>query len=139
MCNTSSCPAGFFTLSFPKNTFSKLVLSILLRLVILFVIDACAIPHHLLLASSPPTISLQKQAKEEQVEDLVVHVGKFSYKDPEFDNMMKPIVPYDMPFHYRNKMEFSIGPKRWLPKMQLLERSKDDNVYALWLHAPGFF
>ncbi|XP_023751723.1 uncharacterized protein LOC111900071 [Lactuca sativa] len=81
----------------------------------------------------------QVRAKEEQVRDLVVHVGKFSYKDPDFNNMMKPIVPCDMQFHYRNKMEFSFGPKRWLPKEQLLERSEDANVYALGLHAPGFF
>ncbi|KVH97974.1 Nucleic acid-binding, OB-fold [Cynara cardunculus var. scolymus] len=81
----------------------------------------------------------QVRAKEDQVRDLVVHVGKFSFKDPEFDNVMKAIVPCDMQFHYRNKMEFSFGPKRWLPKEQLHERSEDANVYALGLHAPGFF
>lgn len=46
----------------------------------------------------------QVKAKEEQVRDLVVHVGKFSFKDPEFKNVMKPIVPCDMQFHYRNKV-----------------------------------
>lgn len=46
----------------------------------------------------------QVRAKEEQVRDLVVHVGKFSYRDPEFENVMKPIVPCDMQFHYRNKV-----------------------------------
>lgn len=81
----------------------------------------------------------QVRAKEEQVRDLVVHVGKFSYKDPEFDDVMKTIVPCDMQFHYRNKMEFSFGTKRWLPKEQLQERGEDANVYALGLHAPGFF
>ncbi|XP_076902420.1 uncharacterized protein LOC143557172 [Bidens hawaiensis] len=81
----------------------------------------------------------QVKAKEEQVRDLVVHVGKFSYKDPEFENVMKPIVPCDMQFHYRNKMEFSFGPKRWLPKEKLADKSEDANVFSLGLHAPGFF
>ncbi|PWA50800.1 RNA methyltransferase family protein [Artemisia annua] len=81
----------------------------------------------------------QVRAKEEQVRDLVVHVGKFSLKDPEFENVMKPIVPCDMQFHYRNKMEFSFGTKRWLPKEQLLDKSQDANFYSLGLHAPGFF
>ncbi|KAI3802723.1 hypothetical protein L1987_30864 [Smallanthus sonchifolius] len=82
----------------------------------------------------------QVRAKEEQVRDLVVHVGKFPYKDAEFENVMKPIVPCDMQFHYRNKMEFSFGPKRWLPKEQLADKSEDaSNVFSLGLHAPGFF
>nr|GEU66848.1 RNA methyltransferase family protein [Tanacetum cinerariifolium] len=81
----------------------------------------------------------QVRAKEEQVRDLVVHVGKFSFKDPEFENVMKPIVPCVMQFHYRNKMEFSFGTKRWLPKEQLLDKSQDANFSSLGLHAPGFF
>lgn len=46
----------------------------------------------------------QLRAKEGQVRDLVVHVGKFSDKDPEFAGIMKPIVPCDIQFHYRNKV-----------------------------------
>ncbi|KAH1207525.1 putative RNA methyltransferase CT0009 [Glycine max] len=41
-------------------------------------------------------------------------------------------------------MEFSFGPRRWLPKELLQDRRADDDVgnnenYALGLHAPGFF
>ncbi|PHT47312.1 hypothetical protein CQW23_11520 [Capsicum baccatum] len=81
----------------------------------------------------------QLKAKEQQVHDLVVHVGKFSVQDPEFAGAMKPIVPCDIQFHYRNKMEFSFGPKGWVPAEQLQENSTDECGYALGLHAPGFF
>uniref|UniRef100_M0ZRC0 RNA m5u methyltransferase n=1 Tax=Solanum tuberosum TaxID=4113 RepID=M0ZRC0_SOLTU len=101
----------------------------------------------------------QLKAKEQQVCDLVVHVGKFSDQEPEFAGVMKPIVPCDIQFHYRNKeseeldilltanasfglavmMEFSFGPKGWVPAEQLQEKSTDECVYALGLHAPGFF
>lgn len=42
------------------------------------------------------------------------------------------------------QMEFSFGPRRWLPKELLQDRRADDDVgnnenYALGLHAPGFF
>lgn len=37
------------------------------------------------------------------------------------------------------QMEFSFGPKRWLPKEQLLDKNEDADVYSLGLHAPGFF
>lgn len=44
----------------------------------------------------------QVRAKEQQVRDLTVHVGKFSNK--ELESIMKPIVPCDIQFHYRNKV-----------------------------------
>lgn len=47
----------------------------------------------------------QVRAKEQQVHDLVVHVGKFSIKDT---TVLKPIVPCDMQFHYRNKVNVLI-------------------------------
>ncbi|CAJ2661150.1 unnamed protein product [Trifolium pratense] len=80
-------------------------------------------------------------AKEEQVRDLVIHVGKFSHKELELNGIMKPIVPCDIQFHYRNKMEFSFGPYKWLPKESLHERNFDagSENYALGLHVPGFF
>ncbi|CAI9114262.1 OLC1v1014941C1 [Oldenlandia corymbosa var. corymbosa] len=81
----------------------------------------------------------QVRAKEQQVRDLVIHVGKFSDKDPEFSSIMKPIVPCDIQFHYRNKMEFSFGHKAWLPPEMLGEGWNGSNGSALGLHVPGFF
>nr|GMC51892.1 uncharacterized RNA methyltransferase BH0687 [Ipomoea batatas] len=80
----------------------------------------------------------QLKAKEQQVHELVVHVGKFSDQNPEFAHVMKPIVPCDIQFGYRNKMEFSFGPKGWVPA-ELLQERKNAREYALGLHAPGFF
>ncbi|GAA0174408.1 RNA methyltransferase [Lithospermum erythrorhizon] len=80
----------------------------------------------------------QVRAKEQQVRELVIHVGRFSVKDPEFDMIMKSIVPCDIQYHYRNKMEFSFGPKKWVPA-EMLEEHNDTDSYALGLHAPGFF
>ncbi|KAL5579386.1 hypothetical protein UlMin_011828 [Ulmus minor] len=81
----------------------------------------------------------QVRAKEEQVRDLVIHVGRFSSSELESLSIMKPIVPCDIQFHYRNKMEFSFGAQQWLPKEQLEEKNDGDKNYALGLHAPGFF
>ncbi|KAJ6700931.1 TRNA (URACIL(54)-C(5))-METHYLTRANSFERASE [Salix koriyanagi] len=81
----------------------------------------------------------QLRAKEQQVRELTIHVGNFSDKVPEFCSIMKPIVPCDIQFHYRNKMEFSFGSKKWLPKELLGEKQVGNEKYALGLHAPGFF
>ncbi|MED6135391.1 hypothetical protein PIB30_045973 [Stylosanthes scabra] len=81
----------------------------------------------------------QLGAKEDQVHELVVHVGRFSSKELESEGVMKPIVPCDIQFHYRNKMEFSFGPYKWLPKESLHEREAGRDNYALGLHVPGFF
>ncbi|WOK93866.1 hypothetical protein Cni_G02567 [Canna indica] len=82
----------------------------------------------------------QIRAKEQQVRDLIVHVGSFSDKDPSFSKILKPIVPCDLQFHYRNKMEFSFGDKRWMPRdVSSLEEDQVDTGYPLGLHAPGFF
>ncbi|CAI8594897.1 unnamed protein product [Vicia faba] len=83
----------------------------------------------------------QVKAKEEQVRDLIIHVGRFSQKELELHGIMKPIVPCDIQFHYRNKMEFSFGPYKWLPKELLHEGNVDGGSenYALGLHVPGFF
>ncbi|KAH7657537.1 23S rRNA (uracil(747)-C(5))-methyltransferase protein [Dioscorea alata] len=82
----------------------------------------------------------QIEAKEQQVLDLIVHVGRFSERDSEFVSVMKPIVPCEVQYHYRNKMEFSFGSRRWVPAEEL-EDGKGQNVggFALGLHAPGFF
>ncbi|KAL5067527.1 hypothetical protein RYX36_018414 [Vicia faba] len=67
--------------------------------------------------------------------------NRFSQKELELHGIMKPIVPCDIQFHYRNKMEFSFGPYKWLPKELLHEGNVDGGSenYALGLHVPGFF
>ncbi|GAB2293434.1 hypothetical protein Dimus_027633 [Dionaea muscipula] len=81
----------------------------------------------------------QTRAKEQQVWELLVHVGKFSGRSPDLASIMKPIIPCAKQFHYRNKMEFSVSTQEWLP-MDLLEaEGRSQNGCALGLHAPGFF
>ncbi|KAG0502399.1 hypothetical protein HPP92_002471 [Vanilla planifolia] len=82
----------------------------------------------------------QLMAKQQQVNDLIIHVGRFSSKDYKQDNIFKPIIPCELQFGYRNKMEFSFGTRSWVPRivddanLNLME-----NGYALGLHAPGSF
>lgn len=80
----------------------------------------------------------QIRAKEKQVRDLIVHVGKFS-KELEASDIMKPIIPCDIQFHYRNKMEFSFSNHTWVPEHLLETKQSGAAGYALGLHAPGFF
>jgi tRNA/tmRNA/rRNA uracil-C5-methylase (TrmA/RlmC/RlmD family) len=47
----------------------------------------------------------QIKYKEQQVRDLVVHVGKFNDMEPDFANVMKSIVPCQEQYHYRNKVK----------------------------------
>ncbi|XP_057519900.1 uncharacterized protein LOC130800405 [Amaranthus tricolor] len=81
----------------------------------------------------------QLKYKEQQVLELMIHVGKFSDKQPEFMSIMKPIVPCANQFHYRNKMEFSFSNRRWIPRELWEGEQAIGNDYALGLHAPGFF
>ncbi|XP_021829646.1 uncharacterized protein LOC110769896 [Prunus avium] len=81
----------------------------------------------------------QVKAKEHQVHELIIHFGKFSQTELESQSIMKPIVPCEIQFHYRNKMEFSFGSQKWLPRESLMDRQDGSDNYALGLHAPGFF
>ncbi|CAM8894292.1 unnamed protein product [Rhodiola kirilowii] len=76
----------------------------------------------------------QLRYKEDQVRDLMIHVGKFPRS-----GIMKPIVGCDIQYHYRNKMEFSFATQKWLPAEQLSHKQEGSDAYALGLHAPGFF
>ncbi|XP_010690103.2 uncharacterized protein LOC104903700 [Beta vulgaris subsp. vulgaris] len=81
----------------------------------------------------------QLKYKEQQVRELMIHVGKFSVEEPDFVSIMKPIVSCENQFHYRNKMEFSFSNRRWIPQELWEEEQGTGNSYALGLHAPGFF
>ncbi|KAL5697435.1 hypothetical protein ACHQM5_028574 [Ranunculus cassubicifolius] len=81
----------------------------------------------------------QVKLKEQQVHELMTHIGKFSDNDRDFSGVMKPIVPCDIQFHYRNKMEFSFATQNWVPKEKLSEKQDGLSSYALGLHVLGFF
>ncbi|KAG8052820.1 hypothetical protein GUJ93_ZPchr0001g30002 [Zizania palustris] len=85
-----------------------------------------------------------------QVRELLVNFGKFDPDELESsdpDSILKPIVPCDEIFRYRNKMEFSFGTKRWMQREwkeekdegAVKEEKMEGGGYSLGLHAPGFF
>ena len=55
----------------------------------------------------------QTKYKQQQVEEIFNKLGGFS------DFEIEPIIPSQNVFHYRNKMEFSFGDKRWLTKEEI--------------------
>eukprot|EP00252_Welwitschia_mirabilis_P008613 TRINITY_DN20596_c0_g1_i2.p1 TRINITY_DN20596_c0_g1~~TRINITY_DN20596_c0_g1_i2.p1 ORF type:complete len:356 (+),score=43.46 TRINITY_DN20596_c0_g1_i2:130-1068(+) len=81
----------------------------------------------------------QVKAKEQQVSDLIIHVGKFPPKQHDSMDLIKPILPCDVQFNYRNKMEFSFGTKSWVPQNAAKSEGQDMRKSALGLHVPGFF
>lgn len=84
----------------------------------------------------------QLVAKEAQVYELISRVGRF---DGGYESFMKKIIGCGSQFHYRNKMEFSFGTKKWTPQVEYeaeLQQSSIDTCttdFALGLHAPGRF
>lgn len=76
----------------------------------------------------------QLKFKQQQVQDHLQRIG--GLKDLE----VKPPIACDNPFYYRNKMEYSIGHKRWLSSEEIeKEEFVSDRCFAAGLHAPGRF
>ena len=72
----------------------------------------------------------QLNQKVHQVEDIFRRMGKY----PEFK--LDDVVPAENVYHYRNKMEFTFSPNRWLLSDEQEDTSKS---VALGLHIPGRF
>ena len=72
----------------------------------------------------------QIQEKSAQVEDAFIRLGGFS--DFKLDKVKKA----DLIYHYRNKMEFTFSPNRWVLES---ETKGVDSSFALGLHIPGRF
>ena len=69
--------------------------------------------------------------KQEQVEDIFKHDGRFS----EFE--IENILPSENIFYYRNKMEFSFSEMQWLKEVD--DTSVSKNGFFLGLHVPNNF
>ncbi|MDX1638440.1 MAG: 23S rRNA (uracil(1939)-C(5))-methyltransferase RlmD [Balneolaceae bacterium] len=76
----------------------------------------------------------QLEFKRNQVRDHMERIGGLKELD------IKPTIACPEPFYYRNKMEYSIGHKRWLSREEI-ERDEyvSDRCFAAGLHAPGRF
>jgi len=72
----------------------------------------------------------QVEAKSRQVKDILERIGGMVEID------MKPIIPAELIYGYRNKMEFTFSNRRWILKEG---DQNQDKSFALGLHVPGRF
>jgi len=75
----------------------------------------------------------QVKYKHEQVNDIFERIGGFK----EFE--MLPIVRSDQIYHYRNKMDFSFTPQRWLTADEISVDTEVDKNFALGFHVPKIY
>ncbi len=75
----------------------------------------------------------QLHFKQRQVEEALVHIGGFSGLE------VQPALPSPEIYSYRNKMEYSFSPQRWVPRDELGGSPDGDSALYLGLHAKGFF
>ncbi|MDZ7774034.1 MAG: 23S rRNA (uracil(1939)-C(5))-methyltransferase RlmD [Balneolaceae bacterium] len=81
-------------------------------------------------------VNYEKQLdfKRDQVEDHMHRIGKLTHLE------VKPTIGCEQTFHYRNKMEYSVGHRRWLSREEIdAEEFVSDRGFAAGLHAPGRF
>ncbi|MCB0744555.1 MAG: class I SAM-dependent RNA methyltransferase, partial [Ignavibacteriae bacterium] len=77
--------------------------------------------------------SSQLKYKHEQVRDIFERMGGFT------DFEMLPIIGCKNDFHYRNKMDFSFTPQRWLTSEDMKTENILDKDFALGFHVPKVF
>ncbi|MCB9258912.1 MAG: 23S rRNA (uracil(1939)-C(5))-methyltransferase RlmD [Ignavibacteriales bacterium] len=75
----------------------------------------------------------QTKYKHEQVKDIFERIG--GIKDFE----MLPIIGCENTFHYRNKMDFSFTPQRWLTIEEINSEENLDKDFALGFHVPKVY
>jgi len=75
----------------------------------------------------------QLKYKHEQVIDIFERLGGFV----EFEILT--IIGSENAFHYRNKMDFSFTPRRWLTAEEINSEDEIDKFFALGFHVPKVF
>lgn len=76
----------------------------------------------------------QLEFKRDQVEDHMHRIGGLTHLE------VNSTLPCGKPFYYRNKMEYSIGHKKWLSREEIeSDEYVSDRGFAAGLHAPGRF
>ncbi len=76
---------------------------------------------------------LQLEFKREQVRDLLSRIGGVSGVD------INPTLGSPRLYHYRNKMEFTFGARRWLTQQEIADSAPVRKDFALGLHVPQRF
>lgn len=76
----------------------------------------------------------QLSFKRRHVRDHMHRIGGLTHLDPH------PTIPSDRPYHYRNKMEYTFGDRRWLNQQEIQKKDQvEQKHFALGMHAPGRF
>lgn len=76
----------------------------------------------------------QLEFKKEHVRDHMQRIGGLA------ELQINDTIGCDQSFYYRNKMEYSIGHKRWLSREEInRDEFVSDRCFAAGLHAPGRF
>jgi 23S rRNA (uracil1939-C5)-methyltransferase len=70
--------------------------------------------------------------KQKQVQDNFERIGKFAFPE------IRPILPSDNIFFYRNKLEFTFSSRKWLTG-PYTPGEKQENMDGLGFHLPGMF
>ena len=74
----------------------------------------------------------QLEYKQQQVEDQLVRIGHLDIPE------ISPILGSQLTERYRNKLEFTFSPKRWLEKKDM-DNPEITDMNALGFHIPGRF
>ncbi len=72
----------------------------------------------------------QLEFKRQNVVDAFTRIGGFESPD------VRPVVGCDSPFYYRNKMEFTFSPFRWLTAEEMAAQPDQPEGVYLGLHVP---
>ncbi len=75
----------------------------------------------------------QLRYKQQIVKDNFDRIGKFPYPT------ILPILGSDQPYFYRNKLEYTFSPNRWLTEGKPSENISDDALKGLGFHLPKRF
>ncbi|MDR0715152.1 MAG: 23S rRNA (uracil(1939)-C(5))-methyltransferase RlmD [Bacteroidales bacterium] len=71
--------------------------------------------------------------KQKNVSDCLTRIGKLEIP------AIRPIIPADATFYYRNKLEFSFSCNRWLTDEEIKSGCEASNRHALGFHLPSKF
>ena len=71
--------------------------------------------------------------KQKTVEDALTRIGKLDVSS------MKPILPNEKNYFYRNKLEFSFSDKKWLTNEEVKSGESIENRNAVGFHIPKMF
>jgi len=74
----------------------------------------------------------QIEYKQKYVFDAFTRIGKLDFPE------IMPILGNVLPYHYRNKLEFTFSNKRWLKKEEL-DNAENLDKNGLGFHIPGMF